>query len=184
MEWAYRLTSATKLADDASLAKIRIAYRGFPNALRPPFVLRGDAIAGDRCLLGRAWMLGRDVGFRIGLVALAATPWLQKKMPEFSSRSRCSHMRAGSTSSAFSSYERAEHLAERRFGAVASECDTFGRCSRAEFFISRCQSYSSRDGEMQICRIVHRKTVFHRERVRFHIPAGGFRWNGNDVQLA
>jgi purine nucleoside permease len=41
--WAYRLTASTPLADDAMLRAIRAPYSRYANALRAPFVLRGDA---------------------------------------------------------------------------------------------------------------------------------------------
>jgi hypothetical protein len=34
---------------------------------------------------------------------------------------------------------------------------------------------------MEICRIVHRKAMPHRQRVGFQIPISGVRWNRNDV---
>ncbi len=45
VEWAYRLTKDTPLADSESMQKRRALYRGFPNAQRPPLVLRGDNLA-------------------------------------------------------------------------------------------------------------------------------------------
>ena len=56
--WAYQLTAATPLADDAALQRIRAPYRRYPQALRPPFVLRGDSLCGDRYWVGatmNAW---------------------------------------------------------------------------------------------------------------------------------
>jgi len=58
VDWAYRLTAATPLADDASLRAIRAPYAQYPNALRAPFVLRGDTLSGDRFWIGasmNAW---------------------------------------------------------------------------------------------------------------------------------
>jgi len=43
--WAYRLTKATRLADDDRMRTARSRYTGFPNALKPPFVTRGDTIS-------------------------------------------------------------------------------------------------------------------------------------------
>jgi purine nucleoside permease len=43
--WAYRLTKETALADTEALRKSRARFAGFPNALRPPFVARGDTIS-------------------------------------------------------------------------------------------------------------------------------------------
>jgi purine nucleoside permease len=56
--WAYRLTSATPLADDANLRQLRAPYTRFPNARRPPFVLQGVSLCGDRYWIGasmNAW---------------------------------------------------------------------------------------------------------------------------------
>jgi purine nucleoside permease len=58
VNWAYRLTAATPLEDDANLRKLRVPYAAFPNASRPPFVLRGDSLCGDRYWIGtsmNAW---------------------------------------------------------------------------------------------------------------------------------
>jgi purine nucleoside permease len=56
--WAYRLTAATPLADDANLRQLRAPYTRFPNAQRPPFVLQGVSLCGDRYWIGasmNAW---------------------------------------------------------------------------------------------------------------------------------
>jgi purine nucleoside permease len=56
--WAYARTAATPLADDVHLTTIRAAYTHFPNAQRPPFVLLGDSLCGDRFWVGasmNAW---------------------------------------------------------------------------------------------------------------------------------
>jgi len=45
VEWAYRLTRDTPLPDSAPLQKHRALYVGYPNALKPPFVLKGDNVA-------------------------------------------------------------------------------------------------------------------------------------------
>lgn len=45
VEWAYQLTKDTPLADTEPMRKRRAAYAGFPNAQRPPFVLKGDNLA-------------------------------------------------------------------------------------------------------------------------------------------
>jgi purine nucleoside permease len=58
VDWAYRLTAATPLADDTALRAVRAPYSAYPNALRPPFVLRGDTLSGDRFWIGasmNAW---------------------------------------------------------------------------------------------------------------------------------
>jgi purine nucleoside permease len=43
--WAFRLTQDVPLADSDSLRKSRARFAGFPNALRPPFVARGDTLS-------------------------------------------------------------------------------------------------------------------------------------------
>jgi purine nucleoside permease len=45
VDWAYRLTKDTPLPDSEPLRKHRALYTGYPNALRPPFVLKGDNLA-------------------------------------------------------------------------------------------------------------------------------------------
>jgi purine nucleoside permease len=45
--WALELTRAVPLADSDSLRSFRSRFAGFPNALKPPFVTRGDAISGS-----------------------------------------------------------------------------------------------------------------------------------------
>lgn len=45
-EWAYRRTRSIKLQDSAELQKTRAAFTGYPNAQKPPFVLKGDNLAG------------------------------------------------------------------------------------------------------------------------------------------
>ncbi len=44
-DWAYALTKDIKLPDDPGIAAERRRYTGFPNAQRPPFVLKGDQLA-------------------------------------------------------------------------------------------------------------------------------------------
>ena len=44
-DWAYDLTRDMKLPDDPSVATERARFTGFPNAQRPPFVLKGDNLA-------------------------------------------------------------------------------------------------------------------------------------------
>ncbi|MET0371070.1 MAG: purine nucleoside permease [Sphingobium sp.] len=44
-DWAYALTKDIKLPDDPGLQQARIRYTGFPNAQKPPFVLKGDQMA-------------------------------------------------------------------------------------------------------------------------------------------
>jgi purine nucleoside permease len=43
--WAFNLTRDVKLDDSPELKKERDAFTGFPNAQRPPFVLKGDNLA-------------------------------------------------------------------------------------------------------------------------------------------
>lgn len=43
--WAYRLTRDVPLADTDALRTARARFAGFPNALKPPFVTRGDTIS-------------------------------------------------------------------------------------------------------------------------------------------
>jgi len=45
VEWAWRLTQDAKLADSEAMQKSRARFVGFPNALKPPFVTRGDTIS-------------------------------------------------------------------------------------------------------------------------------------------
>jgi purine nucleoside permease len=45
-DWAYQLTRNVDLGDDASLQRERAMFNEFPNALKPPFVLKGDNLAG------------------------------------------------------------------------------------------------------------------------------------------
>ena len=44
--WAYDKTKGVALPDEESQAKERALYKGYPNAQKPPFVLRGDNLAG------------------------------------------------------------------------------------------------------------------------------------------
>jgi purine nucleoside permease len=43
--WAFGLTKDLPLADSDSLRKSRVRFAGFPNALKPPFVARGDTLS-------------------------------------------------------------------------------------------------------------------------------------------
>jgi len=43
--WAFRLTQDVPLADSDSLRKSRARFAGYPNALKPPFVARGDTLS-------------------------------------------------------------------------------------------------------------------------------------------
>jgi purine nucleoside permease len=42
--WAFALTRDMELADSDDLKRFRARFAGFPNALRPPFVTRGDQV--------------------------------------------------------------------------------------------------------------------------------------------
>jgi purine nucleoside permease len=44
--WAFELTRNMTLADSEALQKRRALYQGYPNAQKPPFVLKGDNLAG------------------------------------------------------------------------------------------------------------------------------------------
>jgi purine nucleoside permease len=43
--WAFRLTRDVPLADSEALRKARVRFTSFPNAVKPPFVTRGDALS-------------------------------------------------------------------------------------------------------------------------------------------
>jgi purine nucleoside permease len=45
-QWAYSLTRGVKLADTPELQKTRAMFKGYPNAQKPPFVLKGDTLSG------------------------------------------------------------------------------------------------------------------------------------------
>jgi purine nucleoside permease len=45
VDWAYRLTHKVDLGDSAQLQRARARYKGYPNAQKPPFVLKGDDLA-------------------------------------------------------------------------------------------------------------------------------------------
>lgn len=44
VDWAYMLTKNLKLMDTPQMAAYRATYKGYPNAMRPPFVLKGDTL--------------------------------------------------------------------------------------------------------------------------------------------
>jgi purine nucleoside permease len=44
--WAYQLTKDITLADSEQMRASREKYTGFPNAMKPPFVTRGDTMSG------------------------------------------------------------------------------------------------------------------------------------------
>jgi purine nucleoside permease len=50
--WAYGLTRNLVLPDDDKLKSARADYSEFPNAQRPPFVLKGDTLTADRFWIG------------------------------------------------------------------------------------------------------------------------------------
>jgi purine nucleoside permease len=54
VQWAFDRTAATPLADTGNLRHLRAAYAGIALASRPPFVLRGDSLCGDRYWIGTA----------------------------------------------------------------------------------------------------------------------------------
>jgi purine nucleoside permease len=45
VSWAFRLTKDAALRDSDSLRSSRARFAGFPNALKPPFVTRGDTLS-------------------------------------------------------------------------------------------------------------------------------------------
>jgi purine nucleoside permease len=47
VKWAYELTTNVPLIDSDSIRRARKRFRGFDNALKPPFVRRGDALSGS-----------------------------------------------------------------------------------------------------------------------------------------
>jgi purine nucleoside permease len=58
VQWAYHLTAAVPLPDDANLRSVRAPYARFPKALQAPSVLVGDTLASDRFWIGahlNAW---------------------------------------------------------------------------------------------------------------------------------
>jgi len=52
VEWAYQLTRNVHLDDTPALKGIRAGYARYPNALRPPFVLKGDEVSASDWWLG------------------------------------------------------------------------------------------------------------------------------------
>jgi purine nucleoside permease len=53
VDWAYRLTRDIRLADTEAMAAQRARYKSRPNAVRPPFVLKGDTLSGSTFWHGR-----------------------------------------------------------------------------------------------------------------------------------
>jgi purine nucleoside permease len=52
VEWAYQLTRTVHLDDTAALQGIRAGYARYPQALKPPFVLKGDEVSASDWWLG------------------------------------------------------------------------------------------------------------------------------------
>jgi purine nucleoside permease len=52
VEWAYQLTRNVPLDDTPALKSIRAGYARYPNALKPPFVLKGDEVSASDWWLG------------------------------------------------------------------------------------------------------------------------------------
>ncbi len=53
VSWAFELTKDVPLADSDSMRASRNRFTGFPNAMKPPFVTRGDALSGSRFWHGK-----------------------------------------------------------------------------------------------------------------------------------
>ncbi|MDX3899760.1 MAG: purine nucleoside permease [Sphingobium sp.] len=47
-QWAFEMTRDVKIPDNPDLRKDRMAWKGFPNAQRPPFVLMGETLGSAR----------------------------------------------------------------------------------------------------------------------------------------
>jgi purine nucleoside permease len=52
VDWAFHLTEHVKLEDTSRLQAVRAGYPNYPNALKPPFVLKGDEVAASDWWLG------------------------------------------------------------------------------------------------------------------------------------
>jgi purine nucleoside permease len=52
VEWAYQLTRNVQLDDTPALKSIRAGYARYPNAVKPPFVLKGDEVSASDWWLG------------------------------------------------------------------------------------------------------------------------------------
>jgi purine nucleoside permease len=52
VEWAYQLTRNVHLDDTPGLKSARAGYSRYPNALKPPFVLKGDEVSASDWWLG------------------------------------------------------------------------------------------------------------------------------------
>lgn len=53
VDWAYQLTRDVPLEDTEGLRESRRRFTGYPNAQRPPFVLKGDSLSGGRFWHGK-----------------------------------------------------------------------------------------------------------------------------------
>jgi purine nucleoside permease len=53
VHWAYQLTRSVRLDDTDALRKIRAGYPDYPNAQKPPFVLKGDEVVASDWWLGK-----------------------------------------------------------------------------------------------------------------------------------
>ncbi len=53
VNWAYGLTRDTKLDDGEALQRLRAKYVGYPQAQKPPFVLKGDDLSGQNFWHGK-----------------------------------------------------------------------------------------------------------------------------------
>jgi purine nucleoside permease len=53
VKWAYDLTKSVKLDDTPALQKIRAGYPDYPNAQKPPFVLKGDEVVASDWWIGK-----------------------------------------------------------------------------------------------------------------------------------
>jgi len=53
VSWAYALTKSVKLADTPALRGIRAGYPGYPNAQKPPFVMKGDEVVASDWWIGK-----------------------------------------------------------------------------------------------------------------------------------
>ncbi len=52
VNWAYQLTRSITLTDTANLQRVRTGYPNFPEAQKPPFVLKGDTLSSDTFWVG------------------------------------------------------------------------------------------------------------------------------------
>ena len=53
VNWAYDLTKSVQLDDTPALEKIRSGYPDYPNAQKPPFVLKGDEVVASDWWIGK-----------------------------------------------------------------------------------------------------------------------------------